>query len=189
MKGWIKLLPILSVLAVAIPLNVDLSVVPYLRIIGLVGFKLFAVVYFLATLEILYSYWFCRWLGREAEKLAFIKNSINFGKEIKEDLEQDEYVKHRYLYRVREYCLGQYRGATNPSNWLGRLIKLTGRRVTGHGVIILVGVFLPWGRTAGVIFCFVARWRAGLVTLLIANLGHVAIVVWGWSYLWSKMGW
>lgn len=182
MRFW----PVFISLAMAFPLNVDFWVIPNLRIRGISGSNLFCIAAVLATMELFYWYWFWGWVGREIANLKKIRGTVELGKEIAKDLKNDPYVKNRYLRRFINHIVEQYEWATNPKNWLVRMLK-----GCGHGGMAVLGVepFVAGGRTLGVIFCRTFSWKAGLITLSIANVGHIFVVVWGWDKLFSLFGW
>lgn len=185
MEIFLRFWPIFISLIVALPLNVDFSIIPNLRIQGVTGLKLFYIASILATAEMIYWYWFWGWIGREITNLRAIRPSVEFGKEITGQIKNDCYLKNRYFLRIQDHIIGQYDWATNPKNNIVRLIKWG-----GHGAMVILGVepVIAGGRLAGVIFCRAFSWRAGFITLSVANIGHIAFMVWGWSNLLSFFG-
>ena len=170
----------------ALPLNVDFWVIPNLRARGITGLNLFYISTFLATGEMLYWYWFWGWVGREAANLKKIRESVKLGREIAAELKNDYYIKNRYLGRIVDHVIWQYEWATNPESWPLRLI-----RWSQYASMVILGVepVVAGGRTVGGIYCRIKSWRIGLVILSIANIGHIAIVVWGWDKIFSFFGW
>lgn len=186
MRIFFRFWPIFISMVVALPLNVDFSIIPNLRSQGVFGLKLFYASAVLATAEMFYWYWFWGWVGREIVGLRAIKPSVEFGKEITKELKNDCYVRNKYFHRIIGHVIKRYEWATSPGNWFVRLIKW-GR----HGAMIILGVepVIAGGRLAGIIFCRTFSWRSGFATLCVANIGHVALMVWGWNQLFSFFGW
>lgn len=182
----LKLWPIFLLPVMAVPLNVDFWIIPNLRAQGVVGQKLFYIATILATVEMFYWYWFWGWVGREIANLKKIRETVEFGKEIANELKNDYYVNNKYLRRIINHVIKQYEWATDPNNWLVRLIKWG-----GHLSMIILGVepVMAGGRTVGVIFCRTCSWKAGFITLSVANVGHIGIVIWGWDKFFSFFGW
>ena len=125
-------------------------------------------------------------MGREAVNLKKIRESVKLGREIAAELKNDYYIKNRYLNRIIDHVIWQYEWANDPKNRLIHFIKWG-----GHGAMLVLGVepVVAGGRTVGTIFCRIVSWRTGFVTLTIANIGHIAIVVWGWDKIFSFFGW
>lgn len=185
MRVFFNFWPAFVYLVLLFPLNVDIVFIPGLRAHGVMGLKLFYLSAALAAFGTIYGYWFWGWIGREIVNLKKIRETVEFGKEIVNEIKHDRYVKKRYFYKVVDHLIGQYEWATAPDNQVVRFIKKY-----RYWAMIFFGVepFVGGGRTVGVICCRTFSWRMGLVTLTLADVAHVALLVWGWSKFFSFLG-
>lgn len=178
--------PLLVAAIIAWPLNVTWFLVPNLRGWGVLdGWGLFILAEVLANLELPYWLWFWGWVGRNIQKLRPVKEVVKLSKETVNDLKKDHYVRQHYLDPIKNHFVGQYDWLTNPNNAVIRFLKWG-----GHAAMFGLGVepFVPGLRIAGTFFCRTTRSKTGFVALLIGNFIHVAIMIWGWDFLLSKLG-
>lgn len=182
-KIW-ELWPLIVALLISWPLNVSWMVIPALRGRGiLMDWQLWLVAEILSNLELPYWWWFWGWLGRNIKELRPVKEAVELAKEKIEEAQKDRYVRSRYLDPLKEHFVNQYDWFTNPGNIIIRWLKRS-----GHGAMFVLGVemLIPGLRVAGSFFCRTTGWKAGFATLLIGNFFHVTIMVWGWSWFFSR---
>ena len=164
-------------------LNVDWIIIPSLRVWGLSNIKVLMVALTVACTETFYWYWFWGWIGEKITELKAIHSTIDLGKDIVHELQQDRYFKSRYFHRILKHFLSQFEWATHPDNWIFRAVKYG-----GYGTLIFLGLLVPGGRVGGVICCRIFKWKIGFAVLMVADLSHVVYMVFGWNWLLSFLG-
>lgn len=171
MKRLLGLWPVLPAIAVAC-LNVDLVVVPLIRRHGFSGLRLFYLVSFIGTFELVFWYWFWGWVIAIITRLKTVKDSIEFGKKTWAELQYEGYVD-----RVQSYFAKKLGWAINH-HLVNRIKK------GGYLFLLIAGVMPePGSRTIGVIFCRIFKWPGGFYALAVGNVIHIAYVAGAWSFL------
>lgn len=177
--------PLLVATIITWPLNVSWSVMPSLLAWGVRGWTLFVTVEVLAGFELMYWWWFFGWLGRSIQQLRPVKDVMDLGKEKINDLKNDYYIRWRYLDPIKNHFLKQYDWLNDPGN---KAVKRL--RWGGHGMIFLFGIepFIPGLRIVGAFFCRLTNQQSGFATLLVGNFFHVLMMVLGWNWIFSILG-
>lgn len=172
-------------------LNVDASVVPTLKWIGVAGWQLFLMVVLLSSFELPVWLWFWSWFGREVVAKDFlnavksnghVQEGIGLCREMKAELKENG-----LLDRLRDYLLKTFLRAVDENSRVFRWIKR-------GGYVAMLGLGLepyPFGRTIGVIFCGMARckksfpWKKYFCALMLGNILRVIYVVGLWNAVFS----
>lgn len=193
-KGWWHWqYPALTLLSI---FNADSFLIPTLQGFGVVGWRLYYYVVPIATVEIFLWYLLLAWFGRVAvpeitkarETLANklvgereVKEGLFLAKRVWKLLQDSGLLEWIVGYAERIYAKMHLK--------LDRLIqKLNHRR---HLAMLILGAepFIAGGRFAGVLFCLKFKWPAGLLTLALGNLFHIAYMLGLWKiifYLFKK---
>jgi len=170
-KNW----PFLAATAVAL-LNIDLIVIPFLLKAGFAGLRLFAIASVLSTAELIFWYWFWGWLIKRVIRLKNIQESIEFGKEVGNELKREGYAD-----RVKSFFVQKFHWAISRKNRIARTV-----RTGGILSMVLIGAFPePGTRIVGIVFCRTAGWRTGFYFLAAGNILHLGYVIGGWSFIFS----
>ncbi len=175
MKKWRDTWPFLGAVVLAI-LNVDWVLAPLIRSFVDSMLLLFVILVILANAELLGWFHFWRWFFTSfIPRRHEIRETVEFAKEIGTELKQKGYID-----RVVDHFESTFRWATNPNQWLFRVIK-TG----GHFGMVFLGFepFVAGGRLVGVLFCATTGWKAGIYPLCVGNAIHILVVIGSWEII------
>jgi len=173
-----RLWPLVIAICVAF-CNTDVVVVPTLKTWGIASWLLVTLVLAIATVELIWWFWFWRWVIRLVAEVRQIRATVQFGKELGQELKYQGYVD-----RVLKHLETTYAKAIAPDNHVNRKI-----RRWGYLALFVLGIEpTPGGRAIGVIFCGACNWRRGLWVLIFGNVFHVLSVIWGWNLLFRLLG-
>ena len=172
---YLKTWPLFCALLIIL-LNVDWIIIPFLKRAGVLGMPLLLIAWIMSTIELAFWYWFCGWLLNAAIHAKKVQDSIEFGKQITEELKGEGYID-----RIKNFFIDKLNGALDGKNRITKILK-TG----GAFSLFLVGIIPePGSRFVGVVFCRIANSKWGFGILALGNIAHICYVVGGWSLIFS----
>ncbi len=167
---------------IVIACNVDL-LIPVLKYFHMSRSALLAITIPLATIELIYWYWFLGKVLKAMIASQAVKNEVAFAREMQLQLTAAGIIEYLKLHALEVWTTIQARivrlhlKAIDESNWAVRLI-----RAYGHVAIIGISASpLPSERIICLIFCRSIHWYSGLCSLLVGNILHILIAYVGWS--------
>lgn len=174
-----KLWPFLCAIGVML-LNIDWVVIPALRRAHICGLRLILVAGALSTIELIFWYWFWGRLLAAAIHAKKVQESIEFGKQIKNEL-----VEEGYIERIKKFFINKLNGTLDNKGKVVRLIK-----AGGAFSMILAGISPePGSRVIGIVFCRTTHWRRGFYYLAAGNVLHICYIVGGWNFVFNLCHW
>lgn len=181
MTKWLKLWPLFMLVAltpIATLFHADTVQIPYFKLQGIHGWRLFFLVGGNETGQMVL--WYVGW-GRISTLIKeWYKEDINFAKKVGKQMKTDGYVDWFKVYFARKH--------EKLGNKLGSIVKAV--KIGGCLTMLGFGLWPVLGpRMLGDFLCGTTKWRAGLIALCIGNLVKTAGFIYAWDGIFKLFGW
>lgn len=164
------------ILPIVILLDIDLIIFLTKSYLDQSDWRFLFSISILATLELLYLFYFIRELIKSVIHTKHIQEDINFGKEVGEELKRSG-----MLNRLKWHFVNKYHWVINHN---GRFIKWA-KRGSYAAIFLLSASPELGGRLTAVTICSVANSKKMLVVAMIGNIVHILSLTWVIGLIWN----
>lgn len=163
-------------LPIVIILDVDLIIFLTKSYLDQSDWRFLSSVSILATLELLYLFYFIRELIKSVIRTKQIQEDISFGKEVGEELKRSG-----LLNRLKWHFVNKYQWVLNHN---GRFMRWA-RRGSYAAIFLLSASPELGGRLTAVTICSIANSKKMLAVAMIGNIVHILSLTWVIGLIWN----